>query len=62
MRLVLGILFLIVTIVAAISVFRQLKLKNYFALGFSGLTVLAFGFFSIATIICELTAAPFCSS
>ncbi|MUV39641.1 hypothetical protein JNUCC1_03525 [Lentibacillus sp. JNUCC-1] len=62
MRLVLGILFLIVAIVAAISVIRQMKLKNYLALGFSGLTVLAFGFFSIATIICQVTNAPFCSN
>lgn len=49
-----GIIFLLVTILAVISVFRQLKIKNMFALAISGLTVLSFGFFSIMTITCEL--------
>ncbi|WP_042145925.1 DUF2759 family protein [Paucisalibacillus sp. EB02] len=50
-HIVLGILFLIVTIVAVVSVVRQLKFRNYFALLFSVLTVIVFGFFSISTII-----------
>ncbi|GAB4073451.1 hypothetical protein GCM10028778_09610 [Barrientosiimonas marina] len=52
--MVLGILFLLVTILAVISVIRQLKIKNLFALAFSGISVLVFGFFSISTIISEI--------
>ncbi|WP_036688208.1 DUF2759 family protein [Paucisalibacillus globulus] len=54
-HIVIGILFLIVTIVAIVSVVRQLKIRNYFALLFSVITVLVFGFFSIRTIISILT-------
>lgn len=54
MHIVLGILFLVVALLAVVSVIRQLKYKNLFALAFSGITALAFGFFSIATIISEL--------
>jgi uncharacterized membrane protein len=50
-HIVLGIIFLVVAIVALVSVVRQMKFRNYFALGFSGLAVLVFGFFSIATIV-----------
>ncbi|WP_082684132.1 DUF2759 family protein [Lentibacillus amyloliquefaciens] len=32
----------------------SVKIKNLFALGFSAVTVLVFGFFSVATIITEL--------
>lgn len=49
-----GIIFLLVAILAVVSVFRQLKYKNMFALLVSGLVVLSFGFFSIMTISCEL--------
>ncbi|RDW19196.1 DUF2759 domain-containing protein [Oceanobacillus arenosus] len=55
MHIVLGIIFLLVALLAVISVIRQLKYKNLFALAFSTLTALAFGFFSIATIISEIT-------
>lgn len=49
--MVLAIIFLIVTIVCAVSVVRQLKYKNLFALAFSAIATLVFGFFSIRTII-----------
>ncbi|WP_010530986.1 DUF2759 family protein [Lentibacillus jeotgali] len=52
--MVLGLLFLLVTLLAIISVIRQLKVKNLFALGFSAVSVLVFGFFSVATIVTEL--------
>lgn len=52
--MVLAILLLLVTLLAVISVFRQLKLKNMFALGFSAIAALSFGFFSIMTMTCEL--------
>ncbi|WP_407939233.1 DUF2759 domain-containing protein [Oceanobacillus salinisoli] len=55
MHIVLGILFLFVALLAVVSVIRQLKFKNMFALIFSALTALVFGFFSIATIISEIT-------
>jgi uncharacterized membrane protein len=54
MHIILGIIFLLVAILAVVSVIRQLKIKNMLALGFSGLTALAFGFFAIATIISEI--------
>lgn len=55
MRLGLGIIMLLVAVLAVISVVRQLKYKNMLALVFSAITVLVFGFFSIATIINEIS-------
>lgn len=52
--MVLGIILLIVALLAVVSVVRQMKFKNYFALGFSGIAALSFGGFSIMTIVCEL--------
>lgn len=52
--MVLGVIFLLVTILSVVSVFRQIKYKNVLALGFSAVAALAFGFFSIMTITCEL--------
>lgn len=52
--MVLAIIFLLVGLLAVVSVIRQLKIKNFFALGFSAVAVLVFGFFSIATIVTEI--------
>ncbi|TRM13291.1 DUF2759 family protein [Lentibacillus cibarius] len=52
--MVLGIIFLLVALLAIVSVIRQIRIKNLFALAFSALAVLVFGFFSVATIITEL--------
>ncbi|MFD2759414.1 DUF2759 family protein [Lentibacillus juripiscarius] len=52
--MVLAVMFLLVTLLAIVSVVRQLRIKNLFALGFSAVAVLVFGFFSIGTIITEL--------
>lgn len=52
--MVLGIILLAVTLLSVVSVFRQLKYKNLLALGFSAISALAFGFFSVMTITCEL--------
>lgn len=52
--MVLGIILLAVAILAVVSVVRQLKFKNIFALGFSAVSALVFGFFSIMTIIHEV--------
>ncbi|GAB3052049.1 DUF2759 family protein [Virgibacillus ainsalahensis] len=57
MHIVLAILFLLVALLAVVSVIRQMKYKNLFALGFSALTAAAFGFFSIATIISEISGS-----
>lgn len=60
--MVLAIILLVVTLLAIVSVFRQFKFKNIFALGFSAITALSFGFFSIMTIVCELAPnASICS-
>lgn len=55
MRLVFATIILIVAILAVISVVRQLKYKNPFALVVSAIAALVFGFFSIATIISQIT-------
>ncbi|WP_164668614.1 DUF2759 family protein [Virgibacillus doumboii] len=52
--MVLAIILLIVALLAVVSVIRQLKIKNIFALGFSAVAALTFGFFSIMTIIHEI--------
>ncbi|SDB83105.1 DUF2759 family protein [Shouchella lonarensis] len=49
--MVLAIMFLVVAILSAIGGISSLKKKNFFAFGFSGVAVLVFGFFSIATIM-----------
>ena len=59
--MVLAIIFLVVALVSVVSFVKQIKIKNYLALFFSAAAALSFGFFSIATILCELTNAPFCS-
>ncbi|HLQ71193.1 MAG TPA: DUF2759 family protein [Bacillota bacterium] len=52
--MVLAILLLLVALLAVVSVFRQLKHKNMFALAFSAIAALSFGFFSVMTMTCEL--------
>lgn len=59
--MVLAIILFIVTLLCVLSVLRQVKFKNYFALAFSAIAALSFGFFSVATILCSLTDAGFCS-
>jgi len=58
--MVLAILLLVVALICVWSVLKQVKIKNYFALAFSAVAALSFGFFSIMTIICELTEAGIC--
>lgn len=58
--MVVSIIFLVVALLAAVSVVRQLKIKNYFALLFSAAATLCFGFFSVMEIICRLTDAGIC--
>lgn len=57
MHIVLALIFLAVALLAVISIIRQMKYKNLFALGFSAVTALVFGFFSIATIISVLSGS-----
>lgn len=59
--MVLAIIFLLVALVCLVAVIRQIKIKNYLALFFAAAAAVSFGFFSIATIICTLTNAGFCS-
>jgi len=58
--MILAIILLIVALLCVVSVIRQIKFKNYFALGFSAIAALSFGFFSIMTIICDLTQIGIC--
>ncbi|QTM99822.1 DUF2759 family protein [Sediminibacillus dalangtanensis] len=52
--MVLAILLLIVAILCAVAVLRELKAKNMFAVLFAGLSTLVFGWFSIMTVWAEL--------
>ncbi|SET62449.1 Protein of unknown function [Salinibacillus kushneri] len=52
--MVLGIMLLVVTIICAIAVFRELKDRNFLGVCFAGLSVLVFGWFSVMTIYSEL--------
>ncbi|HIS29075.1 MAG TPA: DUF2759 family protein [Virgibacillus sp.] len=54
--MVLGIILLLVALLCVVSVIRQLKYRNLFALLFSAVAALGFGFFSIATIISEISS------
>ena len=54
--MVLGILLFFVAILSVVSTVRQMKDRNLFGLGFSVVSVLTFGFFSIMTIIHEISA------
>ncbi|MDQ0254424.1 putative membrane protein [Evansella vedderi] len=46
----LGIITLLISILATIGLFRELKRKNFFAVGYATITVLVFGWFSIMTL------------
>ncbi|MCD8508742.1 MAG: DUF2759 domain-containing protein [Bacillus sp. (in: Bacteria)] len=46
----LGIITLLITILSAIGLFKSLKTKNFFAVGYATITVLVFGWFSIMTL------------
>jgi uncharacterized membrane protein len=54
---VLLIIFALVTLVCLVAVFRELKRKNIFAVGFAGLSALVFGWFTIMTIYSLITGA-----
>ncbi|MGM7701966.1 DUF2759 domain-containing protein [Pseudalkalibacillus sp. Hm43] len=47
----LSIIFGLVTLFALWAVFRELKRKNVFALGFAFLTLAVFGWFTVMTVI-----------
>ncbi|SFE30376.1 DUF2759 domain-containing protein [Alteribacillus iranensis] len=51
-----GIMFLVATILCAFAVVREVKRRNFFAVGFAGISVIVFGFFSIMTIF--ISGAP----
>ncbi|MFA9559391.1 DUF2759 domain-containing protein [Evansella sp. AB-rgal1] len=46
----LAIIFLLITILSAIGLVRELKRKNFFAVGYAALTIAVFGWFSIMTL------------
>ncbi|UTR09422.1 DUF2759 domain-containing protein [Evansella sp. LMS18] len=45
-----GIITLLIAIFAAIGLFRELKTKNFFAVGFAAVTVAVFGWFAVMTL------------
>jgi uncharacterized membrane protein len=52
--MVLAIMLLVVAILCAFAVIRELKTKNFFAVAFAGVSALVFGWFSIMTLIAPL--------
>lgn len=52
--MVLAVMLLIVTALCAWATVRELKEKNMFAVAFAGISVLVFGFFSVATLLSPL--------
>ncbi|NEU29626.1 DUF2759 family protein [bacterium LRH843] len=51
----LSITFLLVAILSAFAIARELRKKNFLAVGFAALSFVVFGAFSIATIIAIIT-------
>ncbi|MBP3952336.1 DUF2759 domain-containing protein [Bacillus suaedae] len=51
----LSIILLIVALISAVAIIREVRRKNFFAVGFAGISFVVFGWFSIATIISILT-------
>lgn len=52
--MVLAILFLLVAVLCVVAVLREFKAKNFFALGFAGISALVFGWFSVMTIFSSI--------
>ncbi|UCZ54565.1 DUF2759 domain-containing protein [Bacillus shivajii] len=46
----LGIITLLITILSAIGLVKELKRKNFFAVGFAAVTIAVFGWFSVMTL------------
>ncbi|MFC0561645.1 MULTISPECIES: DUF2759 family protein [Bacillaceae] len=53
--MILSIILLIVALLSAVAIVREIKRKNFFAVGFAGISFVVFGWFSIATIIAIIT-------
>ncbi|SDH50204.1 Protein of unknown function [Alteribacillus persepolensis] len=51
-----GIMMLFVAILCAIAVIREVKERNFLAVGFAGISFLVFGWFSVMTIF--VSGAP----
>ncbi|MBR7554209.1 DUF2759 domain-containing protein [Allobacillus sp. GCM10007491] len=54
--MVLAIIFLLVAIVCIFGTLRSIKNRNFLAVFFAGATTLLFGWFSIMTIISEISS------
>ncbi|KMJ55964.1 DUF2759 domain-containing protein [Alkalihalophilus sp. As8PL] len=51
----LAITFLLVAILSALGIVREMRRKNFFAVGFAALSLAVFGWFSVMTIISIVT-------
>ncbi|SIS36903.1 DUF2759 domain-containing protein [Salimicrobium flavidum] len=52
--MVTAILLLLVTILCVMAIFREIKTKNFFAVAFSLVSALVFGWFSVMTIYANI--------
>ncbi|PYZ99205.1 DUF2759 domain-containing protein [Alteribacter lacisalsi] len=46
---------LLITVFSLWGLFRELKTKNFFAVGFAAVTVLVFGWFSVMSLFAYIT-------
>ncbi|WP_332697925.1 DUF2759 domain-containing protein [Halalkalibacter lacteus] len=53
--MILSIILLVVALLSAFALVRELRRKNFFAVGFAGISFVVFGWFAVATIISIIT-------
>jgi len=60
--MILALILLLVALLSVVSFFKQIKNRNLLAIGFSALSALVFGFFSLSTIFCHFAVnAAYCT-
>ncbi|MDT8863037.1 DUF2759 domain-containing protein [Alkalihalobacillus sp. MEB130] len=53
--MIFSIIMLITSLLCAVAIVRELRRKNFFAVGFAGISFVVFGWFAVATIISIVT-------
>ncbi|KHF38076.1 DUF2759 domain-containing protein [Halalkalibacter okhensis] len=53
--MIFSIIMLITALLCAVAIVREVRRKNFFAVGFAGITFVVFGWFAVATIISIIT-------
>ncbi|MCL7749858.1 MULTISPECIES: DUF2759 domain-containing protein [Halalkalibacter] len=53
--MIFSIIMLVTALLCAVAIVRELRRKNFFAVGFAGISFVVFGWFAVATIISIIT-------